>query len=441
MRNKPQEALAEADKGIKQNPEASSLYQVKGTVYDDLRQHDKALLEFDKAVAKHPDDAFNYQQRALSHENAEEYDAALRDIETAIRLAPWYSGYKVNKGNILFDMRNFDGAIKAFSEAIAQDPSMSLAYTGRALCYQNEDDSKLAEADLAKAIQLDPKDDWPHRCLSALYEKNKDFNRALTEANAAINMHANSDVCYARRADVYMDMRQWPQALADCQRAVQLGLKTGAKYASLAKALKASGRFEDGFNACNTAVSLDLKFLPDRACFYFAEAKFDRAIADYNQAISRFPQDQFNYMVRGAIELCSGQLDKAADDERKAIALFTWKSEQAQYASLLGSIVYRTAGKMREAEQMLQTALNHADQKKWPYPIVQFELGKISEKQLFALADDVNKNTEANFYVGMQEKLAGKEDEARAKFKWVHQNGNTDYIEWDLASAFLMSEK
>src|SRR5271156_1976704 len=62
-----------------------------------------------------------------------------------------------NQGVEAFDKKDYDTAIKAFTEALKIDPKFGQAYYNRALAAQNKGDYDPAIADYTQAIKFDPK--------------------------------------------------------------------------------------------------------------------------------------------------------------------------------------------------------------------------------------------------------------------------------------------
>lgn len=64
-----------------------------------------------------------------------------------------------NRGNDAFSKKNFDEAIKHFTEAISLDPSNHVLYSNRSAAYASLSKFKEALDDAEKTVSLKP--DWP----------------------------------------------------------------------------------------------------------------------------------------------------------------------------------------------------------------------------------------------------------------------------------------
>ena len=83
-------------------------------------------------------------------------DRAIADYSQAITLNPKYVAAYTNRGNALFDKKNFDSAIADYSQLIALDPKYLIAYYNRGNAYRSMGDYSHAIADYSEIITRDP---------------------------------------------------------------------------------------------------------------------------------------------------------------------------------------------------------------------------------------------------------------------------------------------
>lgn len=76
------------------------------------------------------------------------------DLEKAQRFAQDFAYAAYNRGNILVDMKDYDGAIKAYTEAIKIDDRLPQAYYNRGIAYILKGNPKAALPDLSVAGEL-----------------------------------------------------------------------------------------------------------------------------------------------------------------------------------------------------------------------------------------------------------------------------------------------
>ncbi len=63
-------------------------YSNRGSVYDDLGQHQRAIEDYDEAIRLDPQDAAAYNNRGLAYVDLGQFQKATIDLDEAIRLDP-----------------------------------------------------------------------------------------------------------------------------------------------------------------------------------------------------------------------------------------------------------------------------------------------------------------------------------------------------------------
>jgi serine/threonine-protein kinase len=203
----------------------------------------------------------------------------------------------VAQGKMLFDQKSFDRAADKFTEAIRLDPKSVEAYDKRGACKFNGGKVKASLADFDKAITLDP--------------RNAEF--------------------YKHRASAYASLRQFEPAIADGERALKLMPADAAPYHDLLARLY-SNRAAERSKAKKFAESADdvtqaIKYDPqavyyhERGSCFFNMKEYEKAAADFTEAIRREPTKGAHYLHRGRCFQALGREEEAAADFEKAKSL------------------------------------------------------------------------------------------------------------------------
>jgi tetratricopeptide (TPR) repeat protein len=158
-----------------------------------------------------------------------------------------------NNGEKLGLQRDFDGAIKEFTEAIKLDPKNAEAYNVRGVTYYYKKDYDRAIADYTEAIKLDPKFALAYYNRGNAYYNKEDYDRAIMDFTEAIRIKPDA-VLYKNRGSAYYYKKDYDRAIADFTEVIRLD----PKYA-------------DAYN--------------DRGSAYYYKKDYDRAIADYEAAL------------------------------------------------------------------------------------------------------------------------------------------------------------
>jgi Tfp pilus assembly protein PilF len=84
---------------------------------------DDAVVAFDRAIASSPDSAFLYRERAAVERELANTDRALADLRKAVSLDPGDGKSLAQIGEILDQSGDTDGAIEAYTAALAVEPN------------------------------------------------------------------------------------------------------------------------------------------------------------------------------------------------------------------------------------------------------------------------------------------------------------------------------
>jgi eukaryotic-like serine/threonine-protein kinase len=240
-----------------------------------------------------------------------------------------YSSYL--KGRYEWNLRTQQGVangIKYFEEAIAEDPSYALAYTGLADSYANyvdyrsvpvQEGFELAKKYARKAIELDDKLAEAHASLAwSLFIYDWDWRGADTEFRRAIG-------CDPR----YAPAHQWYQFLLASRGAIEQGLVEGL-----------------------TAVELDPGSVSVRRSLgwaYIYARRYDQARFHLDRAIAMNPNAEETYRVMGITLALEGELQESERVLREASEM----REAGSYTRASLGYVLARAGREPEARDIL----------------------------------------------------------------------------------------
>jgi len=242
----------------------------------------------------------------------------------------------------------FDQAIICFDAAINLDPTLAAAYYWRGYAYLNYPpmDIGRAMADFNKVIEIAPDfvDAYMRRgeiYLSCLGWE--DIGRALADFTKVVKIAPDFFSGYWMRSDAYSKMGDYKRALADLCRLYPLVLAdydfwlrsdspSNYPYNLIRGYLGAMG---DAINAgfdCVTALTKIIKSKPKdmggyavRGLLYsFREedGDYDRAIADFTQAIKLAPKPAGLYLCRGRVYHEKGDFNKAVADYEQVLKAY-----------------------------------------------------------------------------------------------------------------------
>jgi cytochrome c-type biogenesis protein CcmH/NrfG len=104
-----------------------------GNEYFDTDQHEKAIRAYQKALELNPADANVWTDLGIMYRRNGNPQKAIECFDKAIATDPKHEPSRLNKGIVLLhDLKDFDGAIKAWEDLLAVNP-IAMAPTGRSV--------------------------------------------------------------------------------------------------------------------------------------------------------------------------------------------------------------------------------------------------------------------------------------------------------------------
>lgn len=208
---------------------------------------------------------------------------------------------------------------------------------------------------------------------------------AMRQLDWIIRADPENDRALAIRCKAWRMEGNAEAALADCTKAIQLNPHNGDAF------------YERG---------IDL----------LIKRQFQPAILDFSEAIHIDPDDSWSYWGRGWGYFVAGESELAAGD----FATAANKNPSNQYF-----VLWRSLADARARHTDVQIAqADKLDRGKWPWPIVGFYSGEVSQDALDAAArlprdatTRFDQECEADFYIGMRELQQGVREDARARLK------------------------
>lgn len=228
---------------------------------------------------------------------------------------------------------DWDGAIARFSNALSQRIErttaldQSLVYFYRGYAYLQKGDSERGLADLDRTIELHPKLAEAYVNRMTIYLAKGDYSRALADTNEAIKLKPDLGLAYNNRGLTYLVTGDYDRAISDFSQALKLiphtadsantlrskGSQVGTILQSDREVPIANFNFFDEFS--------DYILYINRGSAYLSKKNYDRALADFNQAIKIQPDRALAYFNRASIYFSKENYDHTIADCSQVIKL------------------------------------------------------------------------------------------------------------------------
>ena len=259
-----------------------------------------------------------------------DYDSAIKFFSEAIRISPKGAEAYHCRGTCYQCKKDSDKALADFNEALRLDSASAKAYSSRAELYHAKREYDKAIADFSEVVRLCPNDAVAFQCRGSDYEQGKgDHNKAIADYTEAIRLAPNNATRYLYlfhllRAESYVNQGKLDKGIADFSESIRLNPIHVYTYFSRSLAYLRKDDVDKAIADLTEAIRLS----PDSAklhyCRAVAEMKnsaYDKAIADLTAAIGLDPKDGETYFLRGMAYLASRETAKATADLNKALRI------------------------------------------------------------------------------------------------------------------------
>ena len=297
-------------------------------------QYDQAIAEFTEAIEHHKQWSFFYG-RGRAYYGARRFSEAIPNLSSAVHTASKpreavagevRSHIHALLGECHYHVGDFDKALLNLDRAIDLCPEYSSARSWRGLFHHERGDHAKALADLNEAIRLNPEDPLPYESRAKVHRTMGDKENALKDEQS----------CQAAKllADAWSEMEQsnWDAAIFMLTQAMRLDATMLRPYNRRGMAYCGKGELDLAIADFNhviertptpdsTGAPLPVHFADAyawRAGSLAKQGQYDKAIADYSEAIRLAPYLANVYQARADAYRALGDMENAAEDERKA---------------------------------------------------------------------------------------------------------------------------
>ena len=209
-------------------------------------------------------------------------------------------------------------------------------------------------------------------------------------------------------------------ALQYCSRAIQSGqLSTGnlaGTFYNRGNAYGRKGDYDRAIQDYDQAIRLNPNYanaFNNRGNAYRNKQDYDRALADY-EAAARIDPKVARHRSMGHSLFYLGRIVESAKVMEQAVKA----APQDMYAIFWRYMAQAKSGDVQVASREFGENAAQLKESGWPAPVIDFYVGKIEEKAMYAAAEnpDLKKNgeqlCEANFYTAEAKLLKGATEEA-----------------------------
>ena len=233
--------------------------------------------------------------------------------------------YHYNRGYAWLEQKKHDKAMIEFSYAINSDRNSAAAYYGRGYARSAMKDSWRAIADFSEAIRLDPTYAPAYDSRGYQWVAKREYDKAIADYTEAIRLDPKNAHYYYNRGYAWSDHEGVRQGHRRLLRGHPPRSQVRPRRLSAAGMTWFAKREYDKAIADYTEAirprSQERHYYNSRGCAWISMKQYDKAIADYTEAIRLDPTDTLYFYSRGYAWSAMKEYDKAIADFSEAIRL------------------------------------------------------------------------------------------------------------------------
>jgi hypothetical protein len=210
------------DKRLTTSKKNSELLNLKATISALRGDHHIAISFYRQAYGlgyKDVDFLVNYSASLNSVGNNTE---ALKLLKVAITISPNSFQILFNRGNIHFDIKEYDQAINDFNAVLKINPDLYQAYNNIGKCYFELKNYVLSAASYEKSLQINPDyaEAWSNRGVTLI--NLNDHKSALDSFEKAINLNPLFFQAYSNKGLALHALKRFDEALLAYEKSLQI---------------------------------------------------------------------------------------------------------------------------------------------------------------------------------------------------------------------------
>ncbi|MHB1426446.1 MAG: protein kinase domain-containing protein [Gemmataceae bacterium] len=283
-----------------------------------------ALIGFTNCIRLQPDSPWPYNNRGTVHLRLKQYDLAVRDYSDALALDPKYVKARIDRALAYLEQGKLNDALKDCDDALEQDSRNVSAYSRRAECYRRLKQYEKAVADYTRLLELEDDKVEVYLKRASVYREMKRLDDALGDYDRVVSREPKNTGHYLERATVYKEMKRLDDALGDYDRVLTLEPKNVWARYMRAQLHVQRGEYPKAVEDYTALIALR----PDagepyreRAIVYLLHLReFDAAVEDWQQVVKIWPGKAEAYRCLAEIYLGRRQYDRARAEVGKALA-------------------------------------------------------------------------------------------------------------------------
>jgi tetratricopeptide (TPR) repeat protein len=227
------EAVIEYQKALERDPNYEKAYYNLGVSVSDLGKWEEAREYFVKAIGLNPNFGEAYAGLGLCALQAGKWDEAIENLWRARELGYRPPAISVNLSYAYIGKRDWEKAEEEARRAVAEQPSLALAYNNLAVALAQQNEMEEARTVLEKSLEINSLDRDAVYNLATVELSLNNQDRALElflKALALSPEDRRNGLIYNNVAVIYFKKGKYQLSWEFCQKALQAGFKVNDSF-------------------------------------------------------------------------------------------------------------------------------------------------------------------------------------------------------------------
>ena len=284
---------------------AETHFQI-ASIYHILEEYHKSILSYKKAITLNPNSVTYYNALGISYSEAKQYKDAISSFRKATKLNPKNAQPHYNLGLVYLKQGELSLAKAAFNKAITVDTNWADAYLGLGEVLRKQGHLENAEKSYLKALEISSNRINALSGLGQVYAKQKKHDLAIDTFKKVIAIESDNTEAHYQLAQIYNKLGDRDKAASKIAF-FKLLRSTDPILEKAVKWVKTHPDDPIGFN--------------NLGIIYLTRQRYDKAIENYNRAITLSPNLATSHYNLGLTYHKQGKLDLAIKSYQEAISL------------------------------------------------------------------------------------------------------------------------
>ncbi len=268
--------------------------------------------------------AWDYKRQGNRYYDLKQYDNAVKSYSNAIRIQSNIAQFYNDRGCSYVGLEEYDKAISDYDKGIELNSEYADAYNNRGVAYRGLKKYDKAISDYNKTIELNPEYAEAYNNRGNVYSVLREYDKAISDYNKAIELNSEYAKAYYNRGNAYDALKEYDKAISDYNTSIELNPEYADSYYNRGNVYNILKQYYKAISDYNKAIELNPEYVDaynNRGVAYRVLKKYDKAISDYNKTIELNPEYAEAYNNRGSVYNVLKEYDKAVSDYNKAIQL------------------------------------------------------------------------------------------------------------------------